>query len=105
MRAKVFGNKLSYVEKRAMEIEIQKQLAEYDRKNIQEIDAIVLWVLRRTFGFGKKRLKRFYDNFIPAIEELVKRYEMSETDETWLCTRKLKESGIDISEWECKNES
>lgn len=105
MKAKVFGNKLSYVEKRAMEVEIQKQLAEYDQKNIQEIDAIVLWVLRQTFGFGKKRLKRFYDNFVPAIEELVRRYEMTEMDETWLCIRKLKESGIDISEWECKNES
>ena len=57
-----------------MEIEIQKQLAEYDQKDTQEIDAIVLWVLRQTFGFGKKRLKRFYDNFIPAIEELVRRY-------------------------------
>lgn len=100
MKAKVFGAALSPIEKRAMEIEIQKQLAEYDRKNILEIDAIVLWVLHETFGFGEKRLKKFFDNFIPAINDLVKRYEMGQADEAWLCTCKLKQCGIDISKWE-----
>jgi hypothetical protein len=31
-----------------MDMEIQRQLAEYDRKHIREIDALVLWELRES---------------------------------------------------------
>ena len=81
-------------------MEIQRQLAEYDRKNLLEIDALILWRLREQFGFGPKRLKKFYDEFAPAIEALVKRYEMDDSDQIWLCTRMLKNEGIDIEKWE-----
>lgn len=99
---KVYGATLTAAEQKAMNMEIQKQIAEYDRKNIMEMDSIVLWQLHEQFGFGPKRLKRFFDNFIPAMEELVERYEMEDSDQIWLCTHKLKEYGIDIEEWSRK---
>lgn len=43
---RVFGAVMSAAEKKAMNMEIQRQLAEYDRKHIREIDALVLWELR-----------------------------------------------------------
>lgn len=49
---KVYGAILTAAEKKAMDIEIQKELAEYDRKHIAEIDATILWVLHEQFGFG-----------------------------------------------------
>lgn len=33
------------------------------------------------------------------LDALVKRYEMGDEDKAWLCSRKLKDYGIDISEW------
>lgn len=54
---RVFGAVMSAAEKKAMDMEIQRQLAEYDRKHIREIDALVLWELREQLGFGNKRLK------------------------------------------------
>ena len=65
---RVFGAVMSAAEKKAMDMEIQRQLAEYDRKHIREIDALVLWELREQLGFGNKRLKKFYDNFSRGIE-------------------------------------
>lgn len=97
---RVFGAVMSAAEKKAMDMEIQRQLAEYDRKHIREIDALVLWELREQFGFGNKRLKKFYDNFSRSIEALVNRYEMEQGDDVWLCTYKLKEIGCDLEEWE-----
>jgi hypothetical protein len=44
---RVFGAVMSAAEKKAMDMEIQRQLAEYDRKHIREIDALVLWELRQ----------------------------------------------------------
>jgi hypothetical protein len=41
---KVCGAKLTAAEKKAMDIEIQKETAEYVRKTAFEIDAIVLWI-------------------------------------------------------------
>lgn len=86
-------------QKKVMDAEIRRQLAEYDRQNAMEIDAMVLWVLYSEFGFRKKRLKRFYDKFIPELDALINRYEMVNDDTPWLCIRKLKDAGINILEW------
>lgn len=87
-------------QKKAMNAEIKRQLAEYDEKNAQEIDAMVLWVLYSEFGFREKRLRRFYETFNKELDRLRDRYLMGESDVVWLCTRKLKDcAGIDITEW------
>ena len=98
---KVITNvKLNPKEQEALDRAIQKQLAEYDEKNADEIDAMVLWVLHETFGFGHERLKKFHRGFVPAIRALCARYEMPDKADTpWLCTEKLKNYGIDIHEW------
>ncbi len=82
-----------------MNIEIQKQLAEYDKRHNLEIDAMILWQLHEQFGFGAKRLKQFYDAFAISMNALIKRYEMDDSDQIWLCTYMLKKYGIDIEEW------
>lgn len=84
---KVYGAHLTAAEKKAMDIEIRRQLAEYDLKHAEE------------FGFGPKRLKQFYDTFAVRLNELIKHYEMTDSDMVWLCTYKLKQYGIDIEEW------
>lgn len=96
---KVYGADLTAAERKAMNMEIQRQLAEYDRKHMNEIDAIVLWQLHAQFGFGATRLRRFYERFKAEYLDLVKRYEMEESDNIWLNTYKLKEIGVDIEAW------
>lgn len=92
----IYGAELSAAERRAMEMEIRRQIAEYTRKHKKELVALVLWQLHTQLGFGHERLKRFRDGFDPAVEELIKRYELSETDDVWLCTHQLQEYGFDI---------
>lgn len=48
------GAAMTVAEKKAMNLEIQRQLAEYDKKHATEIDALILWVLHSEFGFGEK---------------------------------------------------
>ena len=74
---KVFGADFTAAERKAMNLEIQRQLAEYDLKHANDLDAIIL--------------AEYFD--------LVKRYEMDEADNIWLNTRKLKEIGVDIESW------
>lgn len=88
--------KLSNAEEKALDAEIKRQLAEYDKKNTAEIDAIALYILYSEFGFRKKRLDRYLKSFNRAIKELRDRYEMNPEDDVWLCTRKMKELGYDL---------
>ena len=53
----------------------------------------------RNTASAKKRLRRFYDRFKAEYFDLIKRYEMDESDNIWLNTYKLKEIGVDIESW------
>ena len=96
MKARV---NLPGVSRKAMDMEIRRQLAEYNDKNDAEIDSMVLYILHKEFGFGEKRLKQFHDSFVIELKNLQDRYLMEDVDIPWLCTRKLKDAGIDISKW------
>lgn len=98
-RGHIFGVQFSAKEQKAIDAEILRQCAEFDRKNANEIDALILWVLHEKFGFGKRRLRAFYDYFVTEIDALAKYYEMGDEDKAWLCTYKLKQYGIDIAAW------
>ena len=102
---RVYGATLTNAEKKAMNMEIRRQLAEMVKNNMEEVDATVLYVLMTEFGFGKKRLRRFHDTFDELITALVYRYQMSSDDDGWLCTERLKRRGIDINQWNKELES
>lgn len=97
---KIYGAELTASERKAMNMEIQRQLAEYTEKHRLEVDALILWVLHAQLGWGEKRLRRFYDGVDGEIRALVKRYEMDEDDDVWLCTKMLERLGIDIRAWD-----
>ena len=98
--SRIYGTEFNTKEQDAINREIFKQLAEYDRTHVKEIDALVLWELREMTGFGYKRLKEFYMRFGNAINSLLDRYELKHDDSVWLAQYKLKEIGIDLDEWE-----
>jgi len=100
MKARIGPNA---VQRKIMDSEIKKRIAEFDRKNAAELDAIILWVLHEQLGFGAKRLRRFYDRFADEVAALVNKYETDDCDDAWLCTQKLKEIGVDIEEWSKEN--
>lgn len=46
---KVYGANLTAAEKKAMDLEIRRQLAEYEKGHMHEIDAMILWLLHEEF--------------------------------------------------------
>lgn len=102
----IIGAHLTNAEKKALEIEVRKMVASELEKAWTEVDAIILWQLhanKRT-RFGKGRLRSFYDDFVPEVDALIDRYQMNDSDDVWLCTRKLKGIGVDLEEWRKQNE-
>lgn len=99
-RLKEKAGSLGDIQKAAMLAEIDRQLIESNHNNNVEIAARVLWVLHEEFGFGKDRLKRYFDAFDKTLNDLDDYYQMEEKDEKLLCTYKLQSIGVDISKWE-----
>ena len=95
---KVFGAVLSAAEKKAMDMEINRQLVEADRRYVNDIDAMVLYTLHIHLGFGAKRLRKFYEAFSAEHDRLIQYYQMPD-DYTWLCKEKLKHVGVDVEAW------
>lgn len=58
----VYGAELTAKERRAMNIEINRQIVEADRKYLNNVDAMILYFLHKHLGFGKKRLRRARGN-------------------------------------------
>ena len=89
-RVKSGSLKMNKEVREALEAEADRMakeaIAEMNRDNEEELDAMVLYILHEEFGFGEKRLRRFYE------------------DRLWLCQKKLREAGIDISKWKGEKE-
>lgn len=103
----IYGVELTAKERRALNEEAGRTLAEWTRKHDLEIEAIVIRQLRRLTGWGETRLKRFYEGFDVELNALIDHYEMGGSDAPWLCMRELKSEGIDIEQWhreKCPNE-
>lgn len=94
----IYGAELTAAEKKAMNMEIARQLGEFTRKYHVEIECIFLRELRQ-YGFGEKRLKRAFDDFGNDLDDLIARYELGEEDKLWLATQQMKAEGFDVEQW------
>lgn len=84
--------------RKAINNEINRQTGENVRNLSINLQALMLWSLRKQLGWGKKRLLRFQKNFLPLIQELQDYYQLENARETeFVCLHKLKnEVGIDV---------
>ena len=95
----IIGADLTAAEKKAMNIEIAKQLAEFTRKYQVEIESIFLRELRANYGFGAVRLRKAFDDFGNDLDELIARYELGDEDKLWMAQETLKREGFDVEQW------
>lgn len=95
----IYGAELTAAEKKAMNIEICKQLAKHTLKYQVEIESIFLREMRRKYGHGAVRLKRDFDDFSNDLDDLIARYELGEEDKLWLVQQQLKAEGFDVEQW------
>lgn len=100
LNGKPYGVELTAQERKAMNLEINRQIAARDEKYKEDIDALVLYVLMAHYGWRKKRLHRFWKAFIEEHKALREYYQMNDDgDAEWLAHRMLQEIGVDIHQW------
>lgn len=95
----IIGGRMTVAEKKALDIEAQKAMAEYMKSVEVDVDSLVLWHLMSRYGWTVEQLRDFYDTFHPEYNKLADHYDMCMADQSFLATRLLKESGVDILAW------
>lgn len=85
----------------SMETEIKKQVLENDLEFSSYFDATILWTLHEEFGFGKDRLRRFWDAFI--LEHKFLRAVYGEEKLPIKFKESLLKIGVDVDEWNREN--
>lgn len=92
---------LTRPQEKAMRKEINAQILERDAVYWLDMDAAVLWTLHEKFGFGAKRLRRFFEAFAAVHENLRDYYQLDDDTNTWICRYLLKRNvGVDVEAWE-----
>lgn len=97
MKARVPWNPTTK-QRETMKAEINRQMLKTHEQFTNDFDAMILYQLHVQLGFGKKRLRRFWDGFKVAHKELVEFYEMP-NDGGFLCREQLKRIGVDVEQW------
>ena len=94
--------KLTNREQKALDDEINRQLAGYVANMSVDLQAAILLQLHEQLGFGKKRILRFAKGYQEKLNELQAFYEMRDGKDTdFLYRYKLKnEVGINVEELE-----
>ena len=91
--------KPSKAEQKAVNREINRQIAQSIEDLKSNFLALFLWQLHEQLGFGKNRLMQFYNGFKPAIDELQQYYDLYTGEDTdYMCKQKLKDLGIDVEQ-------
>lgn len=75
-------------------------IVEDQKRYSMDVDSVALWVLHKRFGFGKQRLREFWDSFFAELKLLQEHYltESGEAD-GYFCRVGLKSIGVDLEEW------
>lgn len=79
--------------------QIDERLEQKLTKHYNDLDAMTLYTLHEEFGFGVKRLRRFYEAVLRMHKQVSSFYEMDGDDFFFVCKSKLKEIGVDIDAW------
>lgn len=91
--------RMTVAQKKAMDQEIRRAVAEENKTYSHYFDALLLWVLHEELGLGKKRLRLFYDAFRAKHYQFIKDYQI-DSGSGFVAEYKLSGIGVDLKAWE-----
>ena len=99
MRVRLNSNKPNSQQKKALreqcKIEFFNLLEHYNR----QVSLQIMYILHFSFGFGKKRLMRFFTQLKEMQAQHIERYEVTDDDVPDICEIKLRERGINFNDF------
>ena len=94
--------------KQQIRAETKRALIEQRELLDADFDAVILWYMHVSYGFGRERLRAFFDGFVEAYNEMVLYYCGADADgkpihddtACFAAREKLMEIGVDVLAWD-----
>ena len=102
---KVYGAILTAAEKKAMDLEIQRNWPSTTENILRKSTPPFCGCCMNNSGLGLSGSGPIMMPSTTVSKELVSRYEMEDQDDIWLCTQMLKRIGVDIEAWHKESEA
>lgn len=107
MKVRLNRNQPNSQQKRELKKQCKKEffklLEDYNKQTALQI----MYILHFSFGFGNKRLHRFFELLKKMQENHIERYKIEDDDVPNICEIKLREHGIEFNDYfvtECYEE-
>ena len=97
-RGQIFDVDLTPKERKVLNEKVNQLLIERHQEFADDVDYMILHILRKHFGFGPERLRRFYEAFIVENEALIKHYEIPDAG-LYISRKEMNAIGIDFEKW------
>ncbi len=98
MRVRI-NNQLTAKQKKMLNAESEKAFYSQIEKYNKMIVLQIMYILHFDFGFGKKRIGRFFTKLKEMQESHIKRYEVKDDDVPDICEIKLREAGLSVTDF------
>ena len=92
----IIRTKLNAKERKAFNEMISEAIREASLDHEKEEMAVVAWVLHQRLGWVENGITNFMRDYYPTLRELNAYYEVDMKAAPWLCSKKLKDNGIDF---------
>lgn len=79
--------------------QLKAGMIETIKREEKDFLAIIGYTLFEKYGWGKKRITNFLDNMHDGLNELSQWYGMASTDQSFLCTMKMEELGVNLDKY------
>ena len=96
MKVRLNRNQLSAAHRKILKEECVKEFNTLLETFNRDAMVQIIYMFHFKYGYGQKRLLQLTEDLKEALQGLHARYELSENDTSWICEKKLKESGIDV---------
>ena len=79
--------------------QLKAGMIETIKREEKDFLAIIGYTLFEKYGWGVKRITNFLDKMHEGLNELSEWYDMTSTDQSFLCTMKMEELGVDLNKY------
>ena len=99
MRVRFNRNQPNAQQKKVLVQECERIFAKHLDAYNREATLQILHILHFDFGFGEKRLRKFFEKLSQMQEKYTERYEVKEEDVPDICEIQLRDAGINIEDF------
>jgi hypothetical protein len=99
MKVRLNKNEPNAAQRKVLKQECKKEFFNLLEMYNKQVSLQIMHILHFDFGFGKKRLRKFFEKLKTMQQRLIDRYELTDNDVPDICEIQLRDAGINFEDF------